>query len=122
MPSSDGEDSGMAAIRQDIQDLQEEIGDLLSRHVGDKKVLVETLLKLCVEMKKLSGLDAVVKMLTKRLAESPTEWKKLSLVCKSRRTPQLQIRQLNNLLRSKHGKPSQQRLVMVRHYKDMMPG
>lgn len=48
----------------------------MSRCAGEKKIQLDTLLKLCAEINKSCELEPKVKKLAKLLAESPWEWEK----------------------------------------------
>lgn len=58
MPSSAEEYADLVAFGKQIEELKAKNDDLLSRRVGEKKAQMDTLLKLCSEIKKSSGLES----------------------------------------------------------------
>lgn len=67
------EDADLIALRKNNQKLQVENDDLLTRHAGDKKLQMETLLKLFSKKKRTTGLERGGKKLTIKRAESRSE-------------------------------------------------
>lgn len=71
------EDENLVFLCNYTNELQAEYGDLLSRLVVEKKIPMDSLLKLCVENKRMIGLEQVAMMLTKLQAKSFFERGKL---------------------------------------------
>lgn len=60
VPRYGAEDAAIVALSNHIQDLFAENDEQLSCRAGEKKVQMNTVLKLCAEKKKLSGLEMEV--------------------------------------------------------------
>lgn len=118
--SSDGDDADLVPLCKQVQELQAESDDLLSRRAREKKLQMDTFLKHCTEKKKSSEMASEVEKLTKLLAESRLERENFLSLSELRRTLLLRGWPPKNVLRNWHVKLSPRRRLMLRQYKRVM--